>query len=251
MDTLYLVIPAYNEEETISAVACAWHSIVDEIGGESRIVIVNDGSRDHTGEILEQLQEKLPRLVPLSKENGGHGAAIAFGYRYAMEHGADYVFQTDSDGQTVPEEFWPFWEARNTYDYQIGHRKRRQDGFARVVVTRVLRLVLLGVFGVWILDANTPFRLMSGKSLEKLLPLLPKNHNLTNVLLSVLYQASGCPGRFLPITFLARQGGVNSINLRRITGIGWTAVWDFCRFRPTVHTLRTQKMQSNRCGQGR
>ena len=57
MDTLYLVIPAYNEEETISAVACAWHSIVDEIGGESRIVIVNDGSRDHTGEILEQLQE--------------------------------------------------------------------------------------------------------------------------------------------------------------------------------------------------
>lgn len=79
MDTLYLVIPAYNEEETISAVACAWHGIVEKIGGESRIVIVNDGSRDHTGKILEQLRETLPRLVPLSKENGGHGAAIAFG----------------------------------------------------------------------------------------------------------------------------------------------------------------------------
>lgn len=251
MDTLYLVIPAYNEEETISAVACAWHSIVQEVGGESRLVVVNDGSRDRTEEILAGLREKLPRLVPLSKKNGGHGAAIAFGYRYALEHGADYVFQTDSDGQTLPEEFWPFWDARGAYDYQIGHRTQRQDGVARVVVTRVLRLVLLGVFGVWIPDANTPFRLMSGRSLGKLLPLLPKDHNLTNVLLSVLYRASGCPGRFLPITFLPRQGGVNSINLRRIIRIGWSAVGDFFRFRPTVHTLRTKKMQSNRCGQGR
>lgn len=241
METLYLVMPAYNEQESISAVARAWHGIVDAVGGRSRLVIVNDGSRDHTGEILGKLREELPRLVPLTKANGGHGAAVAFGYRYALEHKADYIFQTDSDGQTLPEEFWPFWAARREYDYQIGRRTKRQDGFVRVVVTRVLRLVLFVAFGTWIPDANTPFRLMSGGSLERLLPLLPEDHNLTNVLLSVAYWASGRPGRFLPITFLLRQGGVNSINLRRIVGIGWRAVGDFCRFRPTVRELQDKQ----------
>ena len=47
---------------------------------------------------------------------------MLYAYHYALEQGADYVFQTDSDGQTLPEEFWPFWEQRKEYDMLIGNR---------------------------------------------------------------------------------------------------------------------------------
>ena len=89
-------------------------------GGRSRLVVVDDGSRDNTHEILTSYARENPLLVPLTKENGGHGAAILYGYRYSIEHGADYIFQTDSDGQTLPEEFGQFWQRRKAYDMVIG-----------------------------------------------------------------------------------------------------------------------------------
>ena len=112
MDCLYIVIPAYNEEENIRRVLEDWYPVVERHGGggASRMVVVDDGSRDGTRKILDEFAAEHPLLVPLTKENGGHGAAVLWGYRYAIQNGADYVFQTDSDGQTLPEEFEPFWE---------------------------------------------------------------------------------------------------------------------------------------------
>ena len=234
MDTLYIVIPAYNEEANIEAVAREWHTVVQRTGPESRLVIVDDGSRDGTLDILRGLQGELPQLLPLTKPNAGHGPTLLFGYRYALEQGADYVFQTDSDGQTLPEEFWPFWEGRHQYDWQIGFRKHRQDGWSRVMVTKTLRLVVFLSFGVWVTDANTPFRLMSAATLGPHLAQVPEGYNLTNVLLSVLNKKSGQPGRFLEITFRPRQGGGNSINLKRIFKIGLRAVGDFHSLRKAV-----------------
>ena len=195
MDALYIVIPAYNEEANIEAVAREWHEVVRRTGPDSRLVIVDDGSRDGTLSILEGLRDELPQLLPLTKPNAGHGPTLLFGYRYALDHGADYVFQTDSDGQTIPDEFWPFWEARHDYDWQTGFRRHRQDGLSRVMVTKTLRLVVFLSFGVWVTDANTPFRLMTASSLAPHLALVPEGYNLTNVLLSVLYKKSGQSGR--------------------------------------------------------
>lgn len=81
----------------------------------------------------------------LTKENEGHGATLLFGYRYAMEHGADYIFQTDSDGQTRPEEFPAFWKSRAAYDMIIGYRNKRQDGWMRILVTKVLNWLYVSV----------------------------------------------------------------------------------------------------------
>ena len=58
--------------------------------------------------------ETRPLLVAQTKPNGGHGSTVLYGYRYAIENGADYVFQTDSDGQTPPSEFDEFWESSRT-----------------------------------------------------------------------------------------------------------------------------------------
>lgn len=227
MDKLYIVIPAYNEEETIKQVISDWYPVVERIGQESRLVIIDDGSKDSTYQLMKEAAKQYPQLLPLTKPNGGHGATVLFGYRYAIEEGADYIFQTDSDGQTLPEEFWNFWNLRKDYAMVIGHRKGRQDGFSRIFVTKILKLVLRLCFHVTVTDANTPFRLMKSDTLKEAIVLVPENYNLSNVVISVIYAKKKLPVKYLPITFRPRQGGVNSINMKKIFRIGKQAVKDF------------------------
>ncbi len=229
MDKLYIVIPAYNEAENIRQVIEEWYPVVEKYNGdgESRLVIIDDGSKDNTYEIMCGLAEERPLLYPVTKPNAGHGATVLYGYRYAVEHGADYIFQTDSDGQTRPEEFHQFWENRKKYSAVIGYRNHREDGFSRIVVTKTLKLVLRLIFGLNVTDANTPFRLMGGEILEEYLPDIPRDFNLSNVMLTVLLLYNKEKVEFIPITFRPRQGGVNSINLPKITKIGIQAVKDF------------------------
>lgn len=233
-DSLYIVIPAYNEEANILEVIRQWHPVVEKIGGDSRLVILNDGSKDRTFAKIQECKEKYPRLVGIDKENEGHGATLLRGYRYAIRCGADYVFQTDSDGQTIPEEFWEFWRNRQKCGLLIGYRGGRQDGISRIFVTRVLRLVLFFTFGVWVKDANTPFRLMRAKQLSKVLDQIPEKFNLSNVVMSVIYKKQKLGIYYIPITFRPRQGGKNSINMKKIIGIGRQAVRDFRRLRKEI-----------------
>ena len=229
-DTLYIVMPAYNEEANIETVIAEWHPVCEQInaeGNEAQLVIANDGSKDNTFAIMQSLQAKYPLLKPLDKPNSGHGATVLYLYRYAIEHGADYIFQTDSDGQTLPSEFAAMWEKRHDYDFQIGTRKGRQDGFSRVVVTKTLKMVVRLTFGVWVEDANTPFRLMLAERLQPVLDIIPADYNLTNVAVSAIAVRWKYNIRWQPITFRPRQGGVNSINMKRIFGIGVKALTDF------------------------
>ena len=119
----------------------------------------------------------------------------------------------------------------------IGNRISREDGVSRVFVTKVLKLVIRLCFGVSLTDANTPFRLMKAEVLKEQLKLVPKDYNLTNVLLAVIYKKKNLSMKYLPITFRPRQGGVNSINLKRIVAIGWQAVKDFVRLRKSIEGL--------------
>lgn len=227
MNKLYIVIPAYNENETIETVIEQWYTIVEKVGEDSRLVIIDDGSKDNTYEIVKKCAETRKQLIPLTKENSGHGATVLFAYHYAIQQGADYIFQTDSDGQTLPEEFWNLWEQRESYDMLIGNRSNRKDGISRVFVTKVLKLVIKVCFRVNVTDANTPFRLMKADVLEENLTLVPKDFNLSNVLISVIYAKKNLKVKYVPITFRQRQGGKNSINLRKIFKIGLKAVQDF------------------------
>ncbi len=227
MDKLYIIIPAYNERDNIENVVNDWYPVAEKYGEDSRLVVVNDGSKDDTYEILKKLAESRPKMIALTKPNGGHGATILFGYDYAIKNGADYVFQTDSDGQTLPSEFDAFWQQRENFDMVIGHRKGRQDGFSRIVVTKTLKLVCALCFRVKVTDANTPFRLMKASSLAKEIGYIPENYNLSNVIISVLLIKKGYKVKFIPITFRPRQGGVNSINMKKIFKIGKKALHDF------------------------
>lgn len=231
MDKLYIIIPAYNEEENIRQVIDDWYPIVEahNENGESRLIIIDDGSRDSTLEVMQECAKERPLFLPLTKPNSGHGATVLYGYHYALEHGADYIFQTDSDGQTLPSEFEPFWDQREQFDMIIGWRNNRQDGLSRVLVTKTLKLVVRLCFGVTVTDANTPYRLMRASTLSEYIGMIPEGFNLSNVILSVIYAKKQLKVKYIPITFRPRQGGVNSINLKRIFGIGVRAVKDFWR----------------------
>lgn len=229
MDSLYIIIPAYNESENIRKVINDWYKIVEKYhgGGNSRLVIIDDGSKDNTYDIIQEYAATHPLLVPITKANSGHGSTVLYGYNYGLSNGADYIFQTDSDGQTRPEEFEEFWKNRHNYDMIIGWRNTRQDGISRIFVTKVLKYVIRLCFGVWITDANTPFRLLNADTLKKYIGAIPADFNLSNVVLSVIYAKKKLNVKYLPITFKPRQGGVNSINLRKIAKIGRRAIHDF------------------------
>ncbi len=227
MDKLYIVMPAYNEEENIRQVIKDWYPIVEKIGNGSKLVIVDDGSKDKTYSIMKEEALKKHNFIPITKSNSGHGATVLYGYQFALKNGADYVFQTDSDGQTLATEFWKFWEKRQNYDMLIGNRKSREDGWSRLIVTKTLKLVILLCFHVNIIDANTPYRLMESKVLKENIGLIPNQYNLSNVLLSVIYAKKKKKILYMPITFRPRQGGTNSINIKSIIRIGRKALKDF------------------------
>lgn len=220
-------MPAYNEQANIETVVQQWHPVVEKVGADSRLMIVNDGSKDNTYQILQELQTKYPFLVAVDKPNSGHGATCLFAYRKAIVDGADFVFQTDSDGQTDPNEFYQFWDNREQYDLIIGDRTQRQDGFGRIVVTKVLRLLVWIIFGTWVKDANTPFRLMRANILSEIMKVIPQDFFLCNVVISTIAKRWKLRTLWVPITFKPRQGGVNSINFKRIFKIGIQAIGDF------------------------
>lgn len=229
MDCLYIVVPAYNESENIKNLVDDWYPVVERHDGKgrSRLVVINDGSKDNTYEILEELAKERPLLHPLTKPNGGHGPTVLYGYRYALQQGADYIFQTDSDGQTNPDEFEAFWSERKNYDAVFGNRTVRGDGNDRAFVEKTLCRILKHYFGVTIPDSNAPFRLMTAAYLREYLPKMPEDYNLPNVMLTTFGIYYHRKVRFIPITFKPRQGGTNSINVKKITKIGWQALKDF------------------------
>lgn len=237
MEKLYIVIPAYNEEASIESVIRQWYPVVEKHNGEgeSRLVIINDGSKDKTYDIITALQSRYPLMVPLTKTNGGHGSTVLFGYRYAIENKADYIFQTDSDGQTNPAEFETFWNQKDTYDAILGDRQAgRQDGAFRVFVENVVRFLLRIIFGVSVPDANAPFRLMKRELVQKYIDMLPKDFNLPNIMFTTYFVYYKEKVDFVKVSFKPRQAGTNSINIKRIVGIGWKALGDFWRLRKAM-----------------
>ena len=103
----------------------------------------------------------------------------------------------------------------------------RDDGVGRIFVTHVLRLVVWLMFGEWVKDANTPFRLMKADRLLPILQIIPEDFFLSNVAVCVIAIKQKETFQWFPITFKPRQGGENSINMKRIFKIGQKALGDF------------------------
>ncbi len=233
MDKLYIVMPAYNEEENIIQTLDSWYPVIEKYSanGESRLVAVNDGSKDNTYNIMLEYAKTHPLFTPLTKENGGHGPTVIFAYDYAINNGADWIFQTDSDGQTNPEEFDAFWDDKENFDAIFGYRNVRGDGKSRAFVEKVVCRLVKHYFGVKVPDANAPFRLMRADKLKKYLYKLSPDYNLPNIMITTYFAYYKERIDFKTISFKPRTKGTNSINIKKIIKIGKKALKDFKQLR--------------------
>ncbi len=231
MDSLYIVMPAYNEEANIEQVVRQWYPMLLGKDEKSKLVIADAGSTDQTHQILLNLQNQFSQLEIFTDSDKQHGPKLIALYSKAIADGIDYLFQTDSDGQTDPNEFGAFWDEREYYDGIFGNRTVRGDGKSRAFVERVVCMLVKHYFKVRIPDANAPFRLMKVETLAKYLDNLPKDYNIPNIMITtyfVRYHEKHC---FKEISFKPRQGGKNSINICKIIKIGWKALEDFREFK--------------------
>ena len=230
-DTLYIVMPAYNEEENIKNVVSEWYPILEKTGADSRMVISDGGSKDKTLDILYELQKEYPKLVVIPKPGTDHGTKVILLYKHAIDNGADWIFQTDSDGQTLPSEFDEFWELRDRKDAILGNRKKRGDGAGRKFVENILRIYIKIFFGVMVPDANAPFRLMKTEVVKKYIDLMPEDFNLPNAILSACFSKYNENVAYREVTFQPRQGGKNYMNIKRIFRIGADSIGNFAQIR--------------------
>jgi dolichol-phosphate mannosyltransferase len=118
---LMVILPTYNESENISAIVSA----ILGLGIEgTEILIIDDNSPDGTGQIAEQLAADTQGKVHVLHRAGklGLGTAYVLGFRYALERGADYVVQMDSDFSHSPKYIPAMVEAAQMYDVVVGSR---------------------------------------------------------------------------------------------------------------------------------
>lgn len=233
MNNLYIVMPAYNEEANIDATVKSWYPILNMAGENSKLIVADSGSTDRTHEILLGLKDFLPKLEILDTNHPGHGPKLIALYQYAIDNGADLIFQTDSDGQTNPAEFEAFLKALNEDDLDavIGTRPVRGDGKSRAFVEKVVCMLLGLYFGIRVTDANAPFRLMKSEVVAKYLGRFDKHYNLPNIMLTTFFVYYKEKVSFKEISFKQRSAGKASLNIPKITKIGLHALSDFRRFK--------------------
>lgn len=229
---LTIVLPAYNEELCIADVVGEWLAVAGRVGG-ARVMVVDDGSRDNTRHILNGLLQRHPELAVVHQQNGGHGAAIQLGYRMALDHQSEWIFQTDSDGQTSAADFEAFWQARGQAPFQIGYRGSRRDPLVRVLLSRFHVWVIDLLFQTPIPDPNVPFRLMRADLVRSYLELIPAGTFAPNVLLSVLAFRHGHL-RVRPIRHAARASGETSVKGARLLKLGLRSFREYLAFRPVL-----------------
>ncbi len=210
---LVVVIPVYNEQECIKEVVTTWG---DFLTGylktfTFKLLLIDDGSKDNTPAILDKIALELPYLQVTHQKNGGHGNAVLNGYHESIKYNPKWVFQTDSDNQFLPSDFPKLWENKEKSNFILGYRKKRYDDANRLVITRIVRVINMLFFGVFIPDSNVPYRLIKGSYLPKLLAALPGRPFAPNIFLAVLAKRDGNDLMSIPVTHKERETGQVSI----------------------------------------
>ncbi|MEO8505177.1 MAG: glycosyltransferase family 2 protein [Acidobacteriota bacterium] len=161
-DRLWVVLPVYNEAGAIETVIREWLPVLERADPGFVLLVVDDGSTDGTGRLLERLAQGEPRIRIESIANRGHGGACRRGYTLATGPTSDasWILQIDSDGQCAPEDFPAFWQGRREHLAQFGRRRHRGDGWVRTAASRALALLVGAAAGRRIADPNVPFRLL-------------------------------------------------------------------------------------------
>ncbi len=125
--TISIVVPLYNEEENVQELHGRLKEVLDAVGEDYEMILVDDGSSDGTLGLLQQLQEMDPQVVVLSlRRNFGQTAAFAAGFDYAR---GEVIVTLDGDLQNDPADIPKLLELMKHHDLVSGWRKHRKDPF--------------------------------------------------------------------------------------------------------------------------
>ena len=152
-----MVLPAHNEEE---AIATTVHEVIETLSAwmlDFEIIVVDDGSQDDTGAILDTISTTHPYVKVIHHPvNQGYGAALVSGFEAASK---DLTFFMDSDGQFDIHDLGRFLPLMEEYDAVLGYRIDRQDTWMRKVNAWGWKKLVGLVFGVHVRDVDCAFKL--------------------------------------------------------------------------------------------
>lgn len=155
--SLSVILPAYNEEANIAATVQSVVAALSSWGMDFEAVVVNDGSKDRTGDILAGLAANDPRIHPVTHAtNRGYGAALVTGFTTASK---ELSFFMDSDGQFDIRELAHFLPLIERYDAVLGYRIDRKDARMRLVNAWGWKQLVRLLLGVRVRDIDCAFKL--------------------------------------------------------------------------------------------
>ena len=162
--SLTLVLPAYNEEPNIDVVVRESLATLPVFADSYEIIVVDDGSRDRTGELVARWAATNPpvRLVSHAR-NRGYGAALASGFRAST---GDFVMFMDADRQFDIRDLRLLAPFAGEYDIVAGFRMERSDPLHRRVFAEMFNVSVRILFGVHLRDIDCAFKLFRGDLLR-------------------------------------------------------------------------------------
>lgn len=204
LTSISIFMPAYNEEGNITSTIIDASHAAKRVAEDYEIIVVNDGSRDKTAEIVHELSKLDPHIRLVSHSvNKGYGAAVKTGMAACRK---DWIFFTDSDGQFHYDEIEKFVTATNSADLVMGYRKKRMDPFHRVFVAQVLlKIWNFILFGLTVRDVDCAYKLFSCEVRDKIK--LKTESAITVSEFIIKAKAYGFRIKQLPVTHYARRFG--------------------------------------------
>src|SRR3990170_3859244 len=206
MNKMLVIMPAYNEAESIQGVIAA---VKKEIP-QADILVINDGSRDTTSHIAKGLGVTVIDLP----YNMGIGAAMQTGYRYAAAHGYDIAVQVDADGQHPPDQvkylLSPIVEQRA--DVVIGSRflgkGKYHPSFVRNIGMKIFSILVSLIMCRRATDTTSGFRAVNTKAIRFFAQNYPEDYPEVEAV--VLLHKAGFHIAEVPVKMEARVGGQSS-----------------------------------------
>ncbi len=156
---LSILAPAYNEEASIERVVMEWEDVISSEGLDAEIIVVNDGSTDRTGEVLDPLGQRFSNLKVITLDrNLGYGGALMEAVALAAGR---YSMTIDSDGQFELRDYRPLLDAmeKDKLDVVTGRREVKKDKPLLVAADRALNLFVRLLFGIPFRDTNCALKM--------------------------------------------------------------------------------------------
>jgi glycosyltransferase involved in cell wall biosynthesis len=166
--SLSVFFPAYNDADSIPELLERTFHVVPRLTSDYEILVINDGSRDGTASVLENLAALYaPHLKIITHEtNRGYGAALRSGFAACTK---DLAFYTDGDGQYDVRELEQLWKKmRPGIDLVNGYKLNRADGRVRALIGNVYNWVVRRLFHIRIHDVDCDFRLIRRSVLNRI-----------------------------------------------------------------------------------